>query len=98
MKFLCKDYFAFTEKLGKEGKLEAGESLAPGHTPVTLRENHGKVFTSYGPQEHVMNTIGGFFVIKARDPKEAIDIMSHVPGLRLGAVEIRPVYDWSGHK
>jgi len=60
-----KDYFAFNEDLKKKGHLEAGDSLQPGHAPTTIRSNHGKAFTSYGPQENIKNTIGGFYVIKA---------------------------------
>ena len=95
---IVKEYFAFTKDLEKSGKLEAGESLEPGHTIATLRMNHGKAFTSFGPQENVKNTIGGFYVIKAKDLKEAIETMSHVPGLQFGSVEIRPTYDWSRKK
>jgi hypothetical protein len=88
------DYLAFTKELEKSRHLEAGDALAPGHTPTTIRMHHGKPFQTFGPQENIKNTIGGFYVIKAKDLEEAIALMSRVPGLRLGSVEIRPIYDW----
>ena len=95
---IVKDYMAFTKELEKSKRLEAGESLEPGHTPTTLRMNHGKTFTSYGPQEPIKNTIGGFYVIEAKDLKEAVQVMSGVPGLQVGGgtVEIRPVIEIAG--
>jgi len=96
---IVKQYFAFTEDLERSGHLETGDSLKPGHTPTTIRMNHGQAFTSFGPQENIENTIGGFFVIQARDLDEAVALMSRVPGLNLGgSVEIRPIHDWKAKR
>jgi hypothetical protein len=96
---IVKEYMAFTKDLEKAKQLEAGESLEPGHTPTTIRMNHGKALATYGPHEPLQYTIGGFYLIHAKDHKEAVEIMTRVPGLQMGMVEIRPVYDWSAqHK
>jgi hypothetical protein len=44
-----------------------------------------------GPFAETNEQIGGFILIEARDLNEAIQLASHIPGGRLGAIEVRPV-------
>jgi hypothetical protein len=35
--------------------------------------------------------MGGFILIEAKDLNEAIQLASHIPAIRFGAVELRPI-------
>jgi len=88
------DYMTFTNEIEKSGHFNAGDGLEPGHTPRTVRVRNGKVSTTEGPQEKINNTIGGFYVIRAKDLPEAIKVASRIPGARFGSVEIRPIHQY----
>ena len=47
-----------------------------------------------GPQEKSKNTIGGFYVIRAKDLQEAIHVASRIPGARFGSVEVRLIHQY----
>jgi hypothetical protein len=88
------DYMTFTKEIEKSGHFNTGDGLEPGHTPTTVRVRNGKVSTSDGPQEKSKNTIGGFYVIRAKDLREAIHLASRIPGARFGSVEVRPIHQY----
>ena len=63
---------------------------------TTIRTRNGKQVVSVGPFVETKETVGGLFIIEARDLNEAIRIASMHPGARVGedrgwAVEIRPI-------
>jgi hypothetical protein len=60
-----------------------------------VRIRSGKVSITDGPFAETNEQIGGFLLIEARDLNEAIQIASHIPAIRLGAVEVRPVKELS---
>jgi len=88
------DYMTFTKKIEKSGHFSAGDGLEPGHTTTTVRVRNGKASTSDGAQEQSKNTIGGFYVIRAKDLPEAIQVASRIPGARFGSVEVRPIHQY----
>ena len=82
------------EELRKTGRVLATESLE--WTTTTIRTRDGKQLVTDGPFVETKETVGGLFIIEARDLEEAIRIASLHPGARLGedrgwAVEIRPI-------
>ena len=89
------EYFAFTENIRSNGKLVAGEALQPTQTATTVKVRNGKISTTDGPYAETKEQLGGFYLIDAKDLNDAIQVASKIPGARDGAVEVRPVVDFS---
>ena len=83
-------------KLVEQKKLLAGAPLHPTSTATTLRYRDGKRLLTDGPFAETREQLGGFFMIKAKDLDEAIDIAGRIPAGRWGTVEIRPVIEVEG--
>jgi hypothetical protein len=92
---IMNEYFTFTADLQKNGKLIAGEALQPTQTATTVRVRNGKVSTTDGPFVETKEQLGGFYLIEATDLNDAIQVASRIPSARLGAIEVRPVVDFS---
>ena len=89
------EYFTFTENIRSNGKLVAGDALQPTPTATTVRVRNGKISTTDGPYVETKEQLGGFYLIDAKDLNEAIQVAAKIPGARDGAVEVRPVIDFS---
>jgi hypothetical protein len=89
------EYFAFTDAVRASGQLVAGEALHPTHTATTVRVRGGRLSTTDGPFAETKEQLGGFYLVEARDLNEAIQIASRIPAARSGAIEVRPVVDFS---
>jgi hypothetical protein len=89
------EYFAFTEQIRANGKFAAGEALQPTATATTVRVRNGKISTTDGPYAETKEQLGGFYLIDATDLNDAIQVASKIPSARFGAVEVRPVIDFS---
>jgi hypothetical protein len=92
---IMNEYFTFTEDIRKNGKYVAGEALQPTTTATTVRVRNGKVSTTDGPFVETKEQLGGFYMIEAKDLNDAIQVAAKIPGARFGAVEVRPVVDFS---
>jgi hypothetical protein len=92
---IMNEYFAFTEGIRRSGQYVAGEALQPTQTATTVKVRNGKVSTTDGPFAETKEQLGGFYMIEAKDLNEAIQVASKIPSARLGAIEIRPVVDFS---
>ena len=77
--------------LKKSGHFLTAQALESVNTATTVRPRNGKVSVTDGPFAETHEQIGGFILIEARDLNEAIQLASHIPGGRLGAIEVRPV-------
>ena len=83
---------AFTAAVADQGgKILGGEALAPSATATSVRA--GAV--TDGPFVETKETLGGFYLIEARDLDHAIALASLCPAPG-GGVEVRPVMDTSG--
>ena len=92
---IMNEYFTFTDDIQKNGKLVAAEALQPTATASTVRVRNGKVSTTDGPFAETKEQLGGFYLIEATDLNDAIQVASRIPSARFGAVEVRPVVDFS---
>jgi hypothetical protein len=92
---IMNEYFAFTEEIRKNGKYVAGEALQPTVTATTVRVRNGKVSTTDGPFAETKEQLGGFYMIEAKDLNDAIQVAAKIPSARFGAIEVRPVVDFS---
>ena len=90
---LRKETLAYVDKLRKSGCLIAAEPLQSVSTATTVRVRHGKVSMTDGPFAETKETLGGFFLINARDLDDALQVASKWPSARLGSIEVRPIED-----
>jgi hypothetical protein len=85
-----------THELDRAGKYLAASPLQPVATATSVRVREGKRLVTDGPFAETRETLGGYFLIEAKDLDEAITIAGRIPGARKGTVEIRPVVDLAG--
>jgi hypothetical protein len=80
-------WFAWIEKLRKSGQYVSGEALSPEGKVVSARA------VTDGPYTESKEIVGGYFVIKAKDYQEAVDISKNgFPDFEFGGkVEVRQV-------
>ncbi len=72
-----------------------GNAMDEPETATTVRVRNGKISTTDGPYAETKDQLGGFYLIDAKDLNDAIQVASKIPGARDGAIEIRPVIDFS---
>jgi hypothetical protein len=83
----------YVDELKKGGYLITAEPLQSVRTAVTVRVRDGKLSITDGPFAETKETLGGFFLINAKDMNEAIQVASKWPSARLGSIEVRPIED-----
>ncbi len=83
------EYMAF----GKEfaGAIKGGNALQPTSTATTVCVREGKLSTTDGPFAETKEQLGGFYLVEAKDQKEAAAMAAKIPGARFGSVEVRPI-------
>jgi hypothetical protein len=90
---LRSETLAYVEKIQKSGCLIAAEPLQSVRTATTVRVRNGRVTLTDGPFAETKETLGGFFLIQARDLNDALQVASQWPSARLGSIEVRPIED-----
>lgn len=88
---LRSETLSYLEELSKRGHFISAEALKSTQTAATVRVRNGNVSVTDGPFAETKETLGGFFLISARDLNEAIQIASQWPSARLGSIEVRPI-------
>ncbi len=88
---LRKETLAYVEELRRRGHLLAAEALQSVRTSTTVRVRNGKLSITDGPFAETKETLGGFFLIDARDLNEAIQVATKWPSARFGSIEVRPI-------
>ncbi len=83
-------WLAYNQKLIDGGHWVAGASLAPSVAATTLQKTGGEATVVDGPYAETKEQIGGFYLIKAADLDEALEVASWMP-VDDGALEVRPV-------
>ena len=82
-------WMAWIEKLSKAGTYVEGEPLLPGGKLVS--GPNGKMVTD-GPYTEGKEVLGGYFIVKANDMDEAVEIAKGCPDFELGcSVQVRQV-------
>jgi hypothetical protein len=81
-------WFAWIEKLQKEGRYEGGEALLP-HGKFVSGPN--KIVTD-GPFAESKELVGGYFIVLAKDLNDAVSLTNDYPDFIFnGKVQVRPV-------
>jgi hypothetical protein len=96
VKELMAGYGRLNGELREEGKLLAGDELAPTATATTVQVRNGDTIVSDGPFAATKDVLGGYYLVEAESLDEAIEWASKIPDARDGKIEIRPIVDHSG--
>src|SRR5438093_925452 len=88
------EYNAFTEAIKKAGNYVGGEALQPTNTATSVRVRNGKVSTTDGPYVETKEQLGGYYLIKAKDLNDAVQVASRIPGAKHGTIEVRPIMEF----
>lgn len=88
---LRRETLEYVEDLRNRGILMAAEPLQSVQTATTVRVRAGKVTVTDGPFAETKETLGGFFMINARDLQEALQVAARWPSARFGSIEVRPL-------
>ncbi len=88
------EYNAFTENVKKNGNYVGGEALQPTSTAKSVRVRNGKLSTTDGPYVETKEQLGGYYLIKAKDLNDAVQVASRIPGAKHGTVEVRPIMEF----
>ena len=83
------------DELRASGHFVSSEALVLPKDAITVRVRDGKMSTTDGPFMETKELLGGLVVIEARDLNEAVRIAGTMPFAKLGAIEVRPVVDFS---
>jgi hypothetical protein len=85
------DWYAWFERLRREGKCAGGHPLRGEGKTVSGKK--GRTVAD-GPFAESKEAVGGYFYLQVEDEAEAIAIAQQCPGLEFGCVvEVRPVAD-----
>src|SRR5439155_9768 len=90
-----KDYWAFTEGIKKTGNYVGSHGLQHTEQATTVRVRNGKVSATDGPFAETKEQLGGYFLIKAKDLNDAVQVASRIPGAQHGTVEVRPIMEFN---
>ena len=83
------------EQLKASGHFVTSQALTLPQDAITVRVRDGKMSATDGPYMETKELLGGLVVIEARDLNEAVQVAAGMPFARLGAIEVRPVVDFS---
>jgi hypothetical protein len=89
------EYGDYTQMVKDRGAYLGGEALEPSASATTVRVRDGKVSTTDGPFAETKEQLGGYYLLNCADLDEAIDLAGKIPGARSGAIEVRPILEFS---
>jgi hypothetical protein len=88
-------YTDFTNAVKAAGVYIGGEALQPTTTATTVRVQGGQIVTTDGPFAETKEQLGGYYLLDCRNLDEAIQWAAKIPSATHGAIEIRPIMDYS---
>jgi hypothetical protein len=84
---------AWMTEVDRRGALRGGERLRPSVDATTVRVRDDDVLVTDGPFAETKEAVGGFNIIECDDLDEAIEIAAMHPCAKVGAVEVRPIWE-----
>ncbi len=81
-----------TRDLDSRGRYLSASPLRPVSTATSVRLRDGRRIVTDGPFAETREILGGYYLILAQHPGEAVDLAARHPGTRVGTVEVRQVY------
>lgn len=84
---------------GKEaqaaGVLLSNNGLSSASDATTVQVRDGKTLTTDGPFVETHEQLGGYYLLDCKDLDEAIRWAAKIPSAKYGAIEVRPLNQWS---
>ena len=90
-KLLRNETLEYVDNLKNTNRLITAEPLQSARKAVSVRVRNGKLSVTDGPFAETKETLGGFFLIEAKDLNEAIQVAAKWPSARFGTIEVRRV-------
>jgi hypothetical protein len=87
---------ALARRMADEGRYLSASPLHPAETATCVRVREGRRVISDGPFAETHEVLGGYYLILAEDRDTAARLAAQHPGARVGAVEVRPLFDLAG--
>jgi hypothetical protein len=88
---ISKEYGAYTQSIANSGHLRGGNELDVVSKATTVRVRDGKQVVTDGPFAETKEQLGGYYLVEAKDQKEALALAARIPSVRWGAIEVRPI-------
>lgn len=89
------EFFGLGAKMKHRATVLGGEGLTPPATATTLRRPADKAVVTDGPFAETRECLGGFYLIECATLDDALAFAAEIPVARWGAVEVRPVEEYS---
>ena len=77
------------------GVFEGGDGLQGSSTATTVRVRDGERLLTDGPFAETKEQLGGFYALECKDLDEALAWAARIPEAQYGAIEVRPVIDYT---
>jgi hypothetical protein len=87
------EFSEFGKLLEQRDAMIDGAELGLSHTATTVRKRSGEVTVTDGPFAEVAEQLGGYYIVKAADLDEALELARALPS---DTVEVRPVVEHEG--
>ncbi len=84
---------ALTHHLDARGMYVSASPLHPSAIATSVRVRNERRIVTDGPFAETREVLGGYYIVLARDQEEAMEFAAQHSGARLGAVEVRQVFD-----
>lgn len=78
------------DDLRASGHFIEAEALEPVGATACVRVRGGKPLITDGPFTEAKEVVAGFYLLEARDMREATEIAARIPSAPLGTIEVRP--------
>ena len=88
-------YMDFGAEAGKFIVGSQGVALRDSTTATTVRVRDGKTVTEPGPVVQAQEQCCGYYLLNCRDLDEAIEVAAKIPSAKNGAIELRPIVEFS---
>ena len=95
MQALIDSALDYDEEIRRSGHYIVSDALQPARTARTIRVRAGKVSTTDGPFAETKEQLGGYYLVEAADPNDAIQVAARIPGAKTGSIEVRPIMVFS---
>lgn len=87
---------AFDKSVRESGHCVASEALQPVATATTVRLRNGKTSITDGPFAETKEHLGGFYIIEAKNLKDALSWASKTSACIARPIEVRPFFATRG--
>ncbi len=84
---------ALTHRIDARGHYLSASPLHPIATATSVRVRNGQRIVTDGPFAETSEVLGGYYLILAQNQTAAVEIAAEHSGARVGAVEVRQVFD-----